>query len=446
MRQIDQDLLKFAKDFQQFMGRHNKGFKYSSIFDLFLKEGRIFDSQPYTKDEEKQILEALKRSGEAPQIKACYKNAQSLAMASKLGYAEGYVVSHQLPVPIEHAFNVLPSGKVVDVTMRPMGEKDTCSPKKLLERAKKNQENAYLGITIPVDEVRKSWLRTGWSLQLVGSDPVVMDQIFDRGYPASWKSPAVSGPRPEEEWLNEPEREDAPADETRSPFEGDIPPWAQRGYPGVFPMSGKVFYITAYIGHGPAKVSRKPAVPSPVMGEAFQIQDVGSMPTGTQFGSEFMFYRFAAIPIRQEDRNEAGPIVDYLDGLIQELGAFGKILIEEEFPSGNSVKLPGGRWFPVDETPREYGGVKFLNAYSVNRIYGGPQEGGWWFDEGYPIASIPLREEDPAAKIEWEAYLTAKVAWTSQYDKGSVLGHDVFEMGLEDNFARHYPEETPRYE
>lgn len=210
-------------------------------------------------------------------------------------------------------------------------------------------------------------------------------------------------------------------------------------------MRGKVFYITAYIGLGPGFVRRVPA-PSPVLAGAFPVVDVGNMPGGTSFGSDFMFFPLAAIPIRQEDRNEAGPVVDYLDDLIQELGVFGKILLEEEFPSGDSVKLPGGRWFPVDREPREFGGIKFLNAYSVNRIYGGPHEGGWWFDEGYPVASIPLREEDPAALVEWEGYLTAKVAWSSQYDKGSVLGRDVFEMGLEDTFARHYPEETPRYE
>jgi len=184
------------------------------------------------------------------------------------------------------------------------------------------------------------------------------------------------------------------------------------------------------------------------MGAARPVKDVGAMPAGVQFGSEYMYHPFAAIPVRKEDLAEAGPVVDYLASLIEELGAFGKILMEHSFPDqkATEVRLSNGRWFPVDMTGVLYGGVTYLNAYNVNRFYGGPHEGGWWFDAGDPIASVPLRDEDPAAAIEWGAYLRDKVGWISQHDRYSVLGHDEFEIRPDDYFARSFPEETPRYE
>jgi hypothetical protein len=450
MRQLDQDLLRFAQDANTLFskGRQGSELKYLTIFDLFLKEGGIFKSDPYTKAEEKQILNAIEETTCPFKMQQCYYNAQTIAQATDLGYAEGYVASAKVPVPLEHAWNTLPSGKVVDLTIRKLGAGETQNPKKLLERAKENQANSYLGIRFPEDEIRKSWLRNKMS-QMLLEDPVMQEKIYEHGYPASWKSSSMSGPRPEEEWLNEPEREGFPPSESRSPFEGDIPPWGQRGYQPIFPMRAKVFYITAYVGSGPRKISRKPTpAKSPVMGAARPVKDVGSMPAGTQFGSSFMYHPFAAIPVRKEDFAESGPVVDYLASLIEELGAFGKILMEHSFPDPNAkeVRLSNGRWMPVDMTGVLYGGITYINAYNVNRFYGGPHEGGWWYDAGEPIASVPLREEDPTAVIEWDAYLREKVGWTSQHDRYSVLGHDEFEVRPDDYFARFFPEETPHYE
>jgi hypothetical protein len=33
----------------------------------------------------------------------------------------------------------------------------------------------------------------------------------------------------------------------------------------------------------------------------------------------------------------------------------------------------------------------FLNVYAVSRHYGGREEGGWWYNRGEPLASVPLR-------------------------------------------------------
>lgn len=34
----------------------------------------------------------------------------------------------------------------------------------------------------------------------------------------------------------------------------------------------------------------------------------------------------------------------------------------------------------------------YVNTYKVGRDYGGPEEGGWWFDVWTPIASVPVDE------------------------------------------------------
>lgn len=35
----------------------------------------------------------------------------------------------------------------------------------------------------------------------------------------------------------------------------------------------------------------------------------------------------------------------------------------------------------------------YANVYGVAQCYGGPEEGGWWYDTGYPLASVPFTTE-----------------------------------------------------
>lgn len=34
--------------------------------------------------------------------------------------------------------------------------------------------------------------------------------------------------------------------------------------------------------------------------------------------------------------------------------------------------------------------LMYVNAYEVTRHYGGSEEGGWWYNRGEPIASVPI--------------------------------------------------------
>lgn len=248
----------------------------------------------------------------------------------------------------------------------------------------------------------------------------------------------------EERWLRSPEREKETFhdDPTRSPYEGDIPPWGQAGYEGYFPLAGKVFYLTAYLGDKPVSIRD---TQQPITAKATLVKNIGKMEPGTQFGSEFMFQPIAAIPIRHEDLRDLGPLVNYLSKLISGMNLFGRILIEPSFPNADIIELSQGRWFPVSHGIKPWGGLEFVNAYSMNRFYGGPEEGGWWYDSGSPIASVPIEQDSHDARVKWEEYLQNVAGWYSEYDTGSVLGHDVFETRLEDTFAAPFPTEKPYY-
>ena len=172
---------------------------YSSLYDLFLKEGRLFNPEPYTPEEEAELLEVFDLMHRTPEIKQCFYNSQAVALDGGLGYAEGQFINIDIAIPLEHAWNYLPSGKVVDVTVRPRGEKNTCKPKKLLERAKRNQNNAYFGIPFPAPLIQKTWLETQQAIMLLGYPPI-QEIIFEKGYPPEWKKGAFWNRRVPSPW------------------------------------------------------------------------------------------------------------------------------------------------------------------------------------------------------------------------------------------------------
>lgn len=138
--------------------------------------------------------------------------------------------------------------------------------------------------------------------------------------------------------------------------------------------------------------------------------------------------------------------------------------------------------------------VMYVSIYSVGRAYGGPEEGGWWFDTGVPIGAIPVfitddergdiydelwdellpkaREKfttdvDGEVPVNWlpefpdefEKRITAAIREHAQpilekyrevYQhtgkRSSVLGGEDYDVVLEEKFPRPFPTETPRYE
>lgn len=120
----------------------------------------------------------------------------------------------------------------------------------------------------------------------------------------------------------------------------------------------------------------------------------------------------------------------------------------------------------------------YVNIYDHGRAYGGPEEGGWWFDVGTPIGSIPIELTDEERKSihsvaiathgedlpnvdpelyakHFENYLNQRAqAICLEYEKryprtgnaSSVLGGEDHLVCIERHFARAYPQEKPHYE
>lgn len=132
------------------------------------------------------------------------------------------------------------------------------------------------------------------------------------------------------------------------------------------------------------------------------------------------------------------------------------------------IRVEGGRICAASATHREARPL-YVNAYAVTRHFGGREEGGWWFDRGEPLASVPVDAEvlvdadgkiaggdlrealvRPAQLTEIEgiiAMLRERFA-DVQCPRGrhSVLGGADLEVFLEENFAAPWPAARPRYE
>ncbi len=62
--------------------------------------------------------EPLPKGVKRMQMKQCFANAAQLSLERDWFYVEGYAASAQLGIPLHHAWNVTPDGKLVDVTWR----------------------------------------------------------------------------------------------------------------------------------------------------------------------------------------------------------------------------------------------------------------------------------------------------------------------------------------
>jgi hypothetical protein len=75
----------------------------------------------------------------------------------------------------------------------------------------------------------------------------------------------------------------------------------------------------------------------------------------------------------------------------------------------------------------------YLNVYDIGRVYGGPEEGGWWYDTGIPVASIPFEEGDKLIEA-----VTVYLENRYQAPRYRVIP--------EDKFAEYFPLVKPHYE
>lgn len=96
-------------------------------------------------------------------------------------------------------------------------------------------------------------------------------------------------------------------------------------------------------------------------------------------------------------------------------------------------------WRPIPPGPST-----FVNVYEVTRHFGGHQEGGWWYNRGTPLASVPvLPGQDPEILV---TALSDAFSDQAHGDIQSVRGGVEISVVVEDHFATPWPRHLPRYE
>ena len=86
--------------------------------------------------------------------------------------------------------------------------------------------------------------------------------------------------------------------------------------------------------------------------------------------------------------------------------------------------------------------MNYVNVYAVSRSYGGPEEGGWWYDTGTVVTSVPVIDRETAEEIAD----TLRTEYPDTGRSSSVLGGADYRVRVEDTPAASYPTERPRYE
>lgn len=94
-----------------------------------------------------------------------------------------------------------------------------------------------------------------------------------------------------------------------------------------------------------------------------------------------------------------------------------------------------------------------LCKYKVSQSYGGSQEGGWWYDQGFPVwkISIPIPFEELAYKVArfFNRREQARRNKENKYGYTSVLSYrdTFFDYGFSDTLIpKPFPSTRPHYE
>jgi hypothetical protein len=87
--------------------------------------------------------------------------------------------------------------------------------------------------------------------------------------------------------------------------------------------------------------------------------------------------------------------------------------------------------------------IFYVNKYEIGRAYGGPEEGGWWYDYGLFEGCEGMFTTRKEAR-EFADALT--LVEGLQPDLNSVNTDYIVKFFVEEESGAHWPGEVPRYE
>ena len=92
-----------------------------------------------------------------------------------------------------------------------------------------------------------------------------------------------------------------------------------------------------------------------------------------------------------------------------------------------------------------------VSVYITDRIYGGPEEGGWYFDAGYPVKIPAVRNRrfkraDKALGYLYKVRRKLEKINSDRYPVSSVLSNGVFAAFVSSDKPKPYPSVRPYYE
>lgn len=92
----------------------------------------------------------------------------------------------------------------------------------------------------------------------------------------------------------------------------------------------------------------------------------------------------------------------------------------------------------------------YVNIYLVNRQYGGPEEGGWWYDVGQAIETWTVRKGRRRARrlrrMLRKAQRKCRARNRGRKPLHSVLCEGIFEAYQENMPASDFPKHRPHFE
>lgn len=88
----------------------------------------------------------------------------------------------------------------------------------------------------------------------------------------------------------------------------------------------------------------------------------------------------------------------------------------------------------------------WVNIYELDRNYGGPEEGGWWFNSGKLEKSIPCGKDREVAELVRDTFRKVFTSEANPPLTSMIYNGGAYDVVIETHEGRNWPEERPHYE